>query len=284
MTSASRSLTEALLRRDRLIVIVGLVVVTAAAWTYVLAGAGMGMSAAEMTSMEAGSRLWGLGRVTATVIAPTEPQPWSFGYAVLMVTMWWVMMIAMMLPSASPMILLFAAINSQQREQRSPFVPTGVFALGYLLAWLGFSIAATGLQWGLEQLTLMSPMMASASRPFSGAVLIAAGVYQLTPLKHACLRHCRSPVEFLTTHWRKGVSGALRIGLKHGAFCAGCCWVLMGLLFVGGVMNLFWIGGIALLVLIEKMAPAGNWVGSIAGIVFTLWGGAVIVLPLLPAA
>ena len=146
----------------------------------------------------------------------------------------------------------------------------------YLLAWLGFSVAATGLQWSLERLALLSPAMASASLPFGGAVLIAAGIYQLTPFKRACLRHCRSPIQSLTRHWRTGSAGALVMGLEHGAFCLGCCWALMGLLFFGGVMNLFWIAGLAAFVFIEKAVPAGHWIGSLAGGGLIVWGGVLL--------
>jgi len=186
--------------------------------------------------------------------------------------MWAVMMVAMMLPSAAPMILLFAAITRRNRAKGHVMAPTGVFAGGYLVAWAGFSLAATGLQWGFDSLALLSPMMVSTSAVLSGAILIAAGLYQWTPLKHACLAHCRSPLYFLGHHWRKGTGGAFVMGIHHGFYCVGCCWVMMALLFVGGVMNLLLIAAIALVILIEKVAPRGDVVGRVGGVVLVLLG------------
>jgi predicted metal-binding membrane protein len=202
-----------------------------------------------------------------------QPAVWTPSYAVLMFFMWWVMMVAMMLPSASPMILLFARIQRSQKDKGAPFVPTSIFTMGYLATWGVFSMLAAGTQWGLERVGLLSAMMTLTSGLFAGAVLLAAGIYQLTPLKHACLRHCRSPLQFIMQHWRHGSSGALRMGIEHGAFCLACCWFLMALLFVGGVMNLYWIVGLAVFVLLEKTIPAGHWFGSITGIGFIVWGG-----------
>jgi predicted metal-binding membrane protein len=144
--------------------------------------------------------------------------------------------------------------------------------LGYIIAWGGFSLLAIALQWGLERVGLMSAVMIATSGLFSGLVLILAGMYQLTPLKHACLRHCRSPIQFVTHYWRKGPGGALRMGIQHGVFCLGCCWTLMALLFVGGVMNLYWIVGLAIFILLEKTIPAGHQLGSLGGIGLIVWG------------
>jgi predicted metal-binding membrane protein len=284
---------EAVLKRDRAIVIGGLVGVIVLAWIYILLGAGMGMTAIEMTAisdssgdMQAvdgengdGTGTAEGGTMSATVsmaMAVMQPVAWSAGYAVLMVFMWWIMMVAMMLPSAAPMILLYAAVNRKARERGAPFVPTGVFALGYLAAWGVFSLLAVALQWGLERTALLSSMMVGTSIVLGGLLLIAAGAWQLTPLKHACLKHCRSPLHFLSHHWRKGRWGAFRMGAEHGAFCLGCCWFLMGLLFYGGVMNLYWIVGLAAFVLLEKTAPAGHWIGSAAGVGLIAWGGLVL--------
>jgi predicted metal-binding membrane protein len=255
------SIIETIAKRDRLILIGGLVAVVVLSWVYILAGAGMGMTAFEMT--------------TITQNAPAmvmQPAVWTPTFALFMFLMWWVMMIAMMIPSASPMILLFAAINRNQRVKGTPFVSTSVFALGYIIVWGGFSLLATALQWGLERVGLMSAMMISTSGLFGGLVLILAGVYQLTPLKHACLRHCRSPIQFVTHHWRKGPVGALRMGSEHGVFCLGCCWSLMALLFIGGVMKLLWIVGLAIFVLLEKTIPAGYQLGSLGGIGLVVGG------------
>ena len=198
------------------------------------------------------------------------------GYAVLMFFMWWAMMVAMMLPSAAPMILLFATVNRKQRARADPFVPTSVFAGAYLVTWGGFSLVAVGLQWTLQRFTWLSPMMVSTSSVLGGLLLLAAGLYQLTPIKQACLRHCRHPIIFLTSHWRRGTAGAVRMGVEHGAYCVGCCWFLMGLLFVGGVMNLYWIAGLALFVLLEKNVPAGHWLGYATGVALAGWGLVVL--------
>jgi predicted metal-binding membrane protein len=218
------------------------------------------------------------GAMQDLATAVMGPMTWTPGYAVLMFFMWWIMMMAMMLPSAAPMILLFAMVNRKQREKGAPYVPTGIFAAGYVLVWGAFSLVAVGAQWGLERSGLMSSTMASTSAMLGAGLLIGAGIYQLTPLKHACLRHCRSPIFFISHHWRPGDLGALRMGVAHGAFCTGCCWFLMALLFYGGVMNLYWIVGIALFVLLEKTIPAGHWLGRITGVLLIAWGGALMLV------
>jgi predicted metal-binding membrane protein len=186
--------------------------------------------------------------------------------AVLMFLMWWVMMVGMMLPGALPMTLTFATVNRRRRERGTPYVPTAVFVAGYLFAWGAFSLAATAAQWALERAALMTPMMHVASPLLGGLLFVAAGVYQLTPLKHACLRRCRSPLAFVLEHWRDGTAGALRMGAEHGAYCLGCCAFLMALLFVGGVMNLVWVAAIAAVVLLEKLVPAGEAAARAAGL------------------
>jgi predicted metal-binding membrane protein len=183
--------------------------------------------------------------------------------------MWWIMMVAMMLPSAAPMILLFSTVSRRSREQGQHYVPTAVFALAYLAVWGGFSVLAASLQWWIEARGISSPWM-------NGALLLGAGAYQLTPLKDACLRQCRSPLSFVMTRWRPGWRGALRMGVEHGAYCLGCCWLLMGLLFVGGVMNLWWVIGIAVYVLLEKVLPAGRWLGRALGAILAVAGAFVL--------
>ncbi|MGH6919517.1 MAG: DUF2182 domain-containing protein [Geminicoccaceae bacterium] len=299
--TAQTSTLEAVLRRDRIVVIAALLVVIVLAWAYILLGTGTGMTPFAMTqpfggpadmdmtmgaqapmTMDQGSDMAMAGPDAASGHSSTmiamAPMAWTPGYAVLMFFMWWIMMVAMMLPSASPMILLFARFNRTQREKGAPYVPTGVFALGYLLVWAAFSQVAVTAQWGLERSGLLSPMMAGTSVTLGALLLIAAGLYQLTPLKYACLKHCRSPLFFIAHHWRPGEWGALRMGLEHGAFCAGCCWFLMALLFYGGIMNLFWIIGLALFVLAEKLAPAGHWVGWVMGVGLIAWGGALLLM------
>ena len=267
MTVSIDATLEAVVRRDRRVVIAALTTVIALSWGYLLVGAGMSTTAFEMTRM---SQL-GIPEPMAGTPMMT-PASWTLGYAVLMFFMWWIMMLAMMLPSAAPVVLLFAMVNRKQRETGHPYVATSVFAFGYLAVWAGFSLVAVILQWGFERADLLSPTLVGANVIFGGVLLLSAGVYQLTPIKHACLGHCRSPHAFLGTHWRRGARGALRMGLEHGAYCVGCCWFLMGLLFFGGVMNLYWIAGLALFVFFEKTVPAGHWLGYATGVALSVWG------------
>jgi len=185
----------------------------------------------------------------------------------------------MMLPSAVPTVLLVSVL-AWDRLPNSNFVPATamMFASGYLLVWIGFGLTATSLQWGLDKLGLLSETMALGNAILASAVLIAAGVYQWTPLKDTCLRHCRSPTEFLVRHWRQDTRGALRTGVRHGLFCLGCCWMLMALLFVGGLMNIAWIGAIALFVLWEKTMPWDGWVTRFTGLLLVVWGAASLLL------
>ena len=246
---------EFVLKRDRTIVLTGLIGVTGLAWVYLFA---MAAETGEM-SMDG-------------AMAALQVRPWGALDFLLMFLMWAVMMVAMMVPGAAPMILLFAAVNRKQRERGRPFAPVGAFVAGYIAVWSAFSALATLSQWGLEQAALMSPMMVGASPLLGGGLLVVAGIYQWTPLKHACLKHCRSPLHFLAHGMRKGTGGAFVMGLEHGAFCVGCCWVLMGLLFVGGVMNLLWVAAIAAFVLLEKVVPHGVLAGRLSGALLVLAG------------
>ncbi len=189
-----------------------------------------------------------------------------------LIGMWAVMMVAMMLPSATPTILLFAGVSRRRRMQGWPAAPVAVFTLGYLAVWTAYAALAATAQWELHRLALLSPAMTSASPLVAGGILIAAGVYQWAPLKGACLSHCRSPLGFFSTEWREGVGGALLMGMRHGSFCVGCCWLLMALLFVAGVMNLLWIATIAGFVLLEKLVHGGEWLARAAGVGLILWG------------
>jgi predicted metal-binding membrane protein len=190
--------------------------------------------------------------------------------------MWAVMMVAMMVPSAVPMIQGFVAVNERRRNSSRPVIPVGVFVLGYIVAWTSFSAAAALAQWGLHRAALLSPMMVSTSPILSGGLLLAAGIFQWTPLKRACLRNCRSPLTFLMSGWRDGTAGAFFMGLHHGAYCVGCCWALMVLLFVVGVMNLLWVAVIALFVIAEKVLPRGELIAHIAGVALVAVGIGVI--------
>ena len=274
---ASAGGIERILKRDRLVVIAALAVIIAASWAYVLAGAGMGMSAFETSSLSMAlgqsapmPMAQGMGSVAmgGAMGAMATPVAWTTGYAVLMFFMWWIMMIAMMLPSAAPMVLLHTAVTRKSSQAKATGAPwaAGTFTLGYLAAWAVFSVVAVALQWRFERAGVLSPMtLNSKNALFAGAILLFAGIYQLTPLKQACLKHCRGPVDFLTRHWRPGAGGAFVMGLHHGAFCLGCCWGLMAILFFGGIMNLYWIIGLALLVLAEKALPHGPWIGRVTG-------------------
>lgn len=246
---------ERLVRRDRVIMLAGLAGLTALAWLYLLLGAGTGMSVIAMST-------WRFPP-PAPSIAMTAT--WDAAYAAIILVMWWVMMIAMMTPSAAPMILLHARISRHAQAQGmmpSGPLPSGIFAFGYLVVWLGFSIAATGLQLGLERLGLVDGMaMWSTSRWLTATLLVAAGLYQVSRLKSICLSHGRSPVQYLSRHWRPGRGGAFLMGARHGAYCVGCCWVLMLLLFAGGVMNVLWIAGLSGLVLVERLSPFGARLG-----------------------
>jgi predicted metal-binding membrane protein len=245
------TLTERVVRRQRIIIALAIGVLACLAWLYVLWGAGTGMSAPAMST-------W---RFPPPRPATTAIGDWSPGYWVTMLVMWWVMMIAMMIPSAAPTILLHARIvrHGQARgEIQNPLVPSAAFAAGYLAIWLGFSVLAVALQFALERFGVLHGMMMWSTSPaLTAGLLIAAGLYQLTPLKTTCLASCRSPTEFLTRHSQPGNAGAFRMGVVHGAHCLGCCWALMLLLFAAGIMNLVWIAGLAILVLLEKLAPFG---------------------------
>ena len=249
----------AAVRRDRFVVAAALLAITMLSWAWLIAGAGMDM---DMNGMDPDMVM---------------PMSWSPGLFVTMFLMWWIMMIAMMLPSAAPMILLFATVNRRQRNLDAAYVPTSVFASGYLAAWAGFSLLATLLQWLLDRSGLMTMAMASASDWLGAALLLAAGIYQLTPLKYACLEHCRSPFAFISQYWRTGYGGAFRMGVRHGTYCVACCWAVMGLLFYAGVMNFAWIAGLAMFVLIEKLLPAGHRFGVFSGYAFIAWGLALAV-------
>ena len=206
-----------------------------------------------------------------------ELHPWSARDAALTFLMWAVMMVGMMVPSAAPMALLFASVARKAAAQGAAVVPTFVFVSGYVAAWTLFSVGATTLQWQLERTALLTPMLASASPLFGAALLAGAGLYQLSPWKDACLAHCRSPASFFAAHWRRGRCGAFRMGLVHGLYCLGCCWILMGLLFFGGVMNLLWVAGLTIFVLVEKLAPRGALVARLAGIAMLVAAGAQLV-------
>jgi predicted metal-binding membrane protein len=238
---------------DRAIAAAGLLGVAGLGWLYIVR---LGREMAAMADMG---------------MAMPQMTPWALADFLLTFLMWAVMMVAMMVPSASPMILIFATINRKRLSAETPLIRTGLFLLGYLLVWAGFSVLATLGQWGLHAAALLTPAMA-VTPWLGGILLVAAGIYQFTPIKDVCLSRCQSPFGFILTQWREGAAGALVMGVRHGAFCVGCCWVLMALLFVAGVMNLLWVAAIAAFVLLEKIAPLGKVVSRLAGALLILWG------------
>jgi predicted metal-binding membrane protein len=234
MASSAADLTSRLLRRERRVLVGAILLLATFSWVFVLGGMGM-------QSM--------------------RPPFWA------LVLMWSVMMVAMMLPSATPAILLYANVR-RSRQHDAEIAQPWVFLAGYVVVWLGFSIIAA-----LAQVVLEQPVAALPGNLSQSALLLAAGVYQLSPIKSACADQCRAPAQFITRHWRPGVSGALRLGVLHGLYCVGCCWVLMALLFVGGTMNLLWVLALTALVAAEKLLPNGKLVQTVSGVGLMLWGG-----------
>ena len=239
MSSApAHDLTSRLLRRERLVVAVGLALLTLLCWWYLLAG-----------------------RANEDGMAAMRLPPFS-----ALLVMWWLMMVAMMLPSAAPAILLYARVR-QIRSRDPGIAETWVFLAGYIGVWLFFSVAAALAQ----RLAATSSMMLE-NRFAQGTVLLAVGLYQFSPLKNACLGECRSPAAFISRHWRSGRDGAVLLGVRHGLYCLGCCWTLMVLLFVGGIMNFLWIVGLTLVVAVEKLTPRGPLIGKVVGVALAAWG------------
>jgi predicted metal-binding membrane protein len=252
------TILERVMRHDRAVVIGSLSLLIFLSWSYLVLNADI--SSRDMAGMA----------------MPMEPVTWTAEHWVAMLVMWLVMMVAMMLPSATPMILLDARFARGHAPANQPAVGTGLFTLGYIAVWGLYSVAAVVVQFWLDRMALLSPMMKTTSLAVAGSVLIMAGLYQWTPLKRACLKRCRSPLEFVLTHWRTGASGAFVMGVHHGLYCVGCCGVIMLLLFFGGVMSLVCIAGIAALVLVEKLFPAGPWVGRMAGTLLMAWGAGLL--------
>jgi predicted metal-binding membrane protein len=205
-----------------------------------------------------------------TAMAPMG-RAWGAGEAVGLFVMWAVMMTAMMVPPATPVFLIFVSVL-RRRHGAAPLRLTAAFVAGYLAIWTGFSALAAAAQYGLHAAALLSPDAMRVTTPLAGGVLIAAGVWQWTPLKRACLAHCRSPLQFLTTVWREGAAGAFSMGGRHGLWCVGCCWMLMALLFVVGTMNLLWVAALSALVLVEKVAPQGMRLGRVWGVLLVAAG------------
>ena len=248
----------ALLKRDRLIIAVAIAFTTAVAWSYTVH---------EARRMN----VTGVCECVGMKMGGPDLASWSAGSLLPLFLMWAVMMVAMMLPSAAPMLLTFAAVARNRRRADRPYVPVTVFAAGYLAVWSVFSLLAAVGQWLLHRAALLSPMMASSSVWLAAILLFAAGVFQFTPLKNRCLTRCRAPLDFIMTRWREGPSGAFSMGMEHGTFCAGCCWALMALLFVLGVMNVLWIAMLTVIVALEKLLPHAKWFSAASGIALIVW-------------
>jgi predicted metal-binding membrane protein len=234
-------------KRDRLITLTGLLGVAALAWVYVAYSA--------------------IGRMSMEAVMP-DRRAWSAADFGVTFALWAVMMAAMMLPTVAPAALVFSSIHRQRHDPRAAYALTALFALGYLAVWMGFGAAATLAQWGLRPYGGLS---------VSGIILMAAGIFQWTPLKHACLAHCRSPQGFFMTEWREGAAGAFRMGGQHGLYCLGCCWLLMALLLASGAMNLLWMAALTAFILAEKIIPAGRWLSRLVGF-FLIAGGLWLLL------
>jgi predicted metal-binding membrane protein len=269
-----QTVVERLAARERVIVVACLLAVAAAGWIWLVAEAGApDASMSGMSGMEGMENMPGMEGMAGMAM---HPMPWTPTGALRIFLMWWIMMVAMMLPSAAPAVLLFAALERRRRRGASIALPASMFAGGYLLTWGLFSLAAVIVHWMLDRAGLLSPAMATTDAMIGGALLVAAGLYELTPAKSTCLTHCRSPLEWLGAHWRPGLAGALRMGMGHGLWCVGCCFMLMALLFYAGVMNLAWVAGLAVYVLVQKLAPGGPWIARAGGLALALAGVAVI--------
>jgi len=249
---AKISKMENLLQKDRLLIIFSLILITVLAWAY------MFHMAWEMVGKDIDINLACLGH-------------WGLGDLAHMFIMWSIMMVAMMIPSATPMIIIFATVNRQRSNKQGPFIPTWVFVLGYLIAWTVYSALATIVQWGLHVSALLTHTLVITSPFLAALFLVAAGVFQWTPFRDACMIRCRSPFGFIMTEWREGHRGALIMGLKHGVYCVGCCWMLMILCFVLGVMNMLWMATLTAFMVLEKVID-NKWISRIAGMILVVWG------------
>ena len=255
----SNSIADKVIKRDRNIVITGLsaVILATAIYTISMAQAYNGMAAAMLQQHDHATH-------------------GSDSFMNLFI-MWTMMQVAMMSPTAVPMVLMHTKVERNRYPERSPVLRTTLFLFGYILVWAAFSAVFAWIQILLQSMTLLSPAMASTSPWLAGGILVAGGLFQFSKLKEGCLTQCRSAVTYFMLEWREGDAGALLMGLKHGVHCVGCCWILMALLFVAGVMNLLWMAIITAFVLIEKLMPKGDLFGRIGGMVMVIWGIAIIV-------
>ena len=244
------------LKKDRVIIVSALLVICILSWVYII------YLYKQMAVMNMDAAFFAM---------PMTPS-WTIVDFALLFVMWFVMMIAMMTPAVAPLTLIFTMINRQRQQQNRPFVNTAYLITGYFLVWAAFSLAATSLQWLLQHVSLLNPEMKTTDKIVGSLILIAAGIFQLTPLKQTCLQNCRTPLVFVNRHWREGKRAALRMGIQNGFYCLGCCWMLMVLLFVAGIMNLLWVALIAVFVLVEKVAPSIKWLSYATGLVLIVYG------------
>lgn len=244
--------------RDRSIILICLAIITGLSWAYLVR-----ISTHPSSELEYARMMAAMGMAV--------DRPWNALDGLLTFAMWSVMMVGMMTGSAAPMLLFFARAQAK-RQASGGSLRVLLFGLGYLAIWAGFSVVATFSQWALQRASLLSETLAVSSPRVAAAIVIIAGLYQLTPFKGACLSHCRSPLGFLMTRWRDGASGAFRMGASHGLFCLGCCWALMVVLFAVGVMNLAWVAALTVLVLIEKLTPAGLVLSRLSGVAMLGFG------------
>ena len=254
-------------RRDRVVIVLAVALLTALAWGYLLwLSADMAMGGMDM----------GYFRMIPSGLGLMVPAhtPWQAMEFAFVFAMWTVMMVGMMTPSAAPTIVMYARMGRQTETRDTPFAATVWFATGYFLVWVAFALLATLVQWALERTALLDSWMASTSNVLGAFVFVAAGSYQWTRLKDVCLAQCQRPFAFLMRQggFRRDAPGSLMLGLRHGAYCVGCCWVLMTLLLVGGVMNVLWIALLALLIILEKFTSFGRPIAQLAGIVLVAAG------------
>jgi predicted metal-binding membrane protein len=240
---------EFILKKDRAILAGCLIGISVISWLYII------YLYKQMYPMNMKAFLFAMPMTAA----------WSLTDFLLLFLMWFVMMVAMMTASVAPLILIFAMVNRQKQQQQNPYVPAGYLFAGYYFTWGVFSLLATLLQWALQQFNWLNPDMIITHKILGAVILIAAGIFQFTSLKQRCLAHCQTPVDFIHKKWKAGKSGAFKMGMENGIYCLGCCWILMVVLFVAGVMNLLWIALIAIFVLLEKLVPQNKWISFIAG-------------------
>lgn len=245
-----------LLKKDRFVVLTALFMLCALSWLYII------YLYRQMHPMN----------MDALFFAMPMSSKWSWPDFVLLFLMWFIMMIAMMIPSVTSLVLIFTAINRKRKQRQNPFVSSAYLLSGYFLVWAAFSLFATFLQWLLQRVSLLNPEMVTTNKILGGLILISAGIFQFTHLKNRCLGYCRTPISFIQRNWKEGKRGALHMGMENGLYCLCCCWILMILLFVSGIMNLLWIAVISLFVLFEKVLPSVKIVSAIAGITLITYG------------